>query len=213
MQSQFRHQATGLEHHSGADPIESSTQPIPNEGKKFERDCVYLLVSDVCTSFPDEAAVGKPEFGKKFEQRHCRVPVACFNIGTGPRRRAVVAPVHVAPVATAFETAPVLVSYPIVMMNSTTAPRGRSSSSPFPINTMSPTSVTPDGGRWSIGVAHKVLTRTDLRRQPPLRNSGGPANVDTTTKAPNSGCGPFGRAAGRRLVKRFRFCRNEDDVA
>jgi hypothetical protein len=75
MQSQFRHQTTGSEHHSGVDPIESSTQPIPNEGKKFERDCVYRLVSDICTSFTDEAAVGKPEFGKKIEECHCRVPV------------------------------------------------------------------------------------------------------------------------------------------
>ena len=91
MQSQFRHQTTGSEHHRGVDPIESSAQPVPNEGKKFERDCVYRLVSDICASVTDEAAVGKPELRKKIERRHCRVSVVCMNIGAGPRRRAVVA--------------------------------------------------------------------------------------------------------------------------
>jgi hypothetical protein len=26
-----------------------------------------------------------------------------------------------------------------------------------------------DGGRWDIGAVHRVLTRADLRRPPPLR--------------------------------------------
>src|ERR1700730_2776967 len=69
MQSQFRRRTARSEHHRGVDPVESSTEPILNEGNKFERDCVYRLVSDICTAFTDEAAVGKPEFGKKIGQR------------------------------------------------------------------------------------------------------------------------------------------------
>jgi hypothetical protein len=70
--------------------------------------------------------------------------------------------VHVGPVATAFGTAPVLVSYSIVMMNSNGGASGPMGVKSISNHHNAAGIRTRDGGRRGIGAVHKVLTRTDF---------------------------------------------------